>query len=200
MLWNDCPAGVTLPPATRLDPFPEPETGEPPVPWSELKTEIPWGALEALTPDEYSPTFRTYLEALTISKDDLIDWCIQHDEPQPLFWSHAQPSSRRSLAQEDRKAATKTRNDKIQREAEKIWREAWNNGTRLHKERVATKLREHPDAADLCRDLKQRDGGTLSSDSLIRLISEPSWLKKHKTKGKDIPDIPLSYLSHCSVW
>ena len=85
VLWNHCPAGVTLPPATRLDPFPDPE--EPLVSWSELKTEIPWGALDALTPDEYSPTFRrVYLEALTISKDDFGRWCDEHSHARPAFW------------------------------------------------------------------------------------------------------------------
>ena len=93
MLWDDCPPGVTLPPRQRLSPFPDPETGEPPVPWSELKTEIPWGALDALTPDEYSPTFRrAYLEAPTISKDDFGRWCDEQGHQRPRFWFGPRPA------------------------------------------------------------------------------------------------------------
>jgi hypothetical protein len=89
-------SGVKLPPRQKLSPFPDPETGEPPVPWSEVKTEIPWGALDALKPGEYDKGYRDdYLEPLTISKDVFGRWCDEQEYQRPRFWFSEQADAKK---------------------------------------------------------------------------------------------------------
>ena len=89
-------------------------------------------------------------------------------------------------SQEQRKAETAQRNVEIQKAADQIWKSAWDEeGCRLTKEDVAKRLHDHPNAANMCRDLKTRTQGMLSEESLIRLISEPEWLPPGNRK-KDI--------------
>ena len=91
----------------------------------------------------------------------------------------------RSKKNEDSNAKTTARNTKIQAAAEGIWREASEEDDRLTKEKVANRLLARSDAGTSCRDLKKRDGGALSQDSLVRLIAVPKWLSKRSSRKKD---------------
>ena len=89
----DRPHGLPLPPGDKLDPWSRPESDDPkaamrdPALWSEVKAEVRWDILDALTLDEYSHMFRTsYLEQLTISKEDFGRWCDNHGHERPAFW------------------------------------------------------------------------------------------------------------------
>lgn len=83
----DCPPGVTLPHRKRLSPLANAETGEPSVPWSKVKAEVPWNALIALTPSEYPRIFReAYLEPLTISKVDFRPVALRRQWGLSKFW------------------------------------------------------------------------------------------------------------------
>ena len=84
MLAADCPPGVTLP---KLSPFDDAGTGGPPVPWPEVKAEVLWAALIALTLSEYPRIFReAYLEPLTISKVDFRPVARRRQWDLPRFW------------------------------------------------------------------------------------------------------------------
>ena len=94
----DRPHGLPLPPGDKLDPWSRPESDDPkaamrdPALWSEVKAEVRWDILDALTLDEYSHMFRTaYLEPLTISKEDFGRWCDDHEHPRPAFWFEPSP-------------------------------------------------------------------------------------------------------------
>lgn len=96
VLAFDRPHGLPLPPGDRLRGWHSPESDNPePIPWSELKAEVRWDILDALTLDEYSRTFRrTYLESLTISKDDFGRWCDEHGHTRPAFWFDDEPAGK----------------------------------------------------------------------------------------------------------
>ena len=93
VLAQDRPSGLRLPSTARLNPYPYRENYDPvgimidPVPWSEVKAEVPWDVLDALTLDEYSKRFLSlHIEPLTIAKDDFGRWCDDHDQERPAFW------------------------------------------------------------------------------------------------------------------
>ena len=88
VLAFDCPRGLPLPSGDRLRGWHSPENDNPePVPWSELKAEVRWDILDALTLDEYPGTFRSdYLEPQTISNDDFGRWCDARGRKRPRFW------------------------------------------------------------------------------------------------------------------
>ena len=90
----------------------------------------------------------------------------------------------RSYARQKSLATTTARNTQIQEAAEDLWRKANENGVQLTKWEVAKQLLDNTDAHSLCRDLKNRAGGVLSLESLVRLISVPDWLPKRASRKK----------------
>ncbi len=107
-------------------------------------------------------------------------------------WENARGISlSRRRNQRERREARTQRDGEIQDAAKKLWTRAWESDNRelLNKEAVAQQMRQEKEYQHLVRDLKVTQGNpkVLSVDSIVRLISEPDWVKeKSKARRKVI--------------
>ena len=118
-----------------------------------------------------------------------------HDKPDPQEPADpplpAQSTPVEPRSQDARKKDRAARNVKIQHEAEQVWKSVWKsvwkNGKRvlLSKEEIAERMLTNDDLLPLLRDLRSKHERRLSQDSVIRLISEPEWVRKARSRRKD---------------
>ena len=91
----------------------------------------------------------------------------------------------------ERQEARTQRDGEIQGAAEKLWTRAWESDNRelLNKEAVAQQMLQVEEYQHLVQDLRvvQGERKLLSQESIVRLISEPDWVKeKSKARRKAI--------------
>lgn len=180
VLAFDCPHGLTLPPGDRLRDWHSPESDNPePVPWSELKAEIRWDILDALTMDEYTGTFLwAYLEALTISKDDFGRWRDEQGRKRPRFWFD--DDDKVVVESTDKKVVGKAIDAQAERKSQT---QDVAVEERMPRQIGRPSLRQKIEAA--YQDLK--DAGGINFDEPKAALCKPIREKVHQSLGGDAP-------------
>jgi hypothetical protein len=97
-------------------------------------------------------------------------------------------SSEPPRQQQERTAATAERNADIQRLADSIWLDAWegNESKLLTENEVVGRMLDDKTFESRFRDHRGREGGALAWDTIVRLLSEPEWVRKERSRRKKI--------------
>ena len=97
-------------------------------------------------------------------------------------------SSEPPRQQQARTATTAERNADIQQLAESIWLDAWKEkeSQLLTKNEVADRMLDDKTFESRFRNHKAREGGALAQETIVRLISEPKWVRKERSRRKVI--------------
>jgi hypothetical protein len=89
--------------------------------------------------------------------------------------------------QQTRKEAREVRDQKIQQEAEQIWKCYWDKyQTLLTKGEVAEALLKDGNQHELLRDVRARHGELLRQETIVRILSEPELVRTARSGGKNI--------------
>lgn len=143
-----------------------------------------WEFRASLKLEDYEPlSLRTWLEPLTISKEDFGRWCDDHGHVRPKFWfgdageetgfELQPPPMPEGRAQAERRARTAERNADIQRQTDLIFADNPNVGTKDEVLDILLRDREFPDH-------RQQDGKPLTRDTLMRIFRIPPSARKRR--------------------
>ena len=130
---------------------------------------------------------------VVVCREDLTKWIngavsdSQRATHEPVESLTPEPPADEPRSQDARKKDRGARDVKIQRAAEQVWKSVWKKGkgVLLSREDIASRMLTNDDLLPLLRDLRSKHERRLSQDSVIRLISEPDWVRKARNRRKD---------------